>query len=90
MSAVENAERALAAAVAKVETAQRHLDGAHESGSPAKIEKCGQHLDGARQSVAVAESELAAAIAAPPEVFVAPTESVQAHAGHASGKGAAT
>lgn len=86
---IEAAELALAAALASADKCGRHLANARETGPAASVEKWERHVAGARQAVADAEAEHAAALAAPPEVFVPPTEHVTVHAGLASGAGEA-
>lgn len=88
-SRIENAELALAAALQSVERCTRHLANARESGVDASLAKWEQHLAGAQLAVAEAEAELTAAQAAPPEVFVEPTEHVTVQAGLAVGAGKA-
>lgn len=88
-SRIENAELALTAARRSVEKCTQHLAAARESGIDASLAKWEQHLAGAHDAVAAAEAELAAALAAPPEPFVEPTEHVTTHAGLAAGAGEA-
>lgn len=88
-SRIENAELALDAARRSVEKVEANLAAARESGIDASLAKWEQHLAGAHDAVADAEAELAAALAAPPEVFVEPTEHVVLRAGLAAGAGEA-